>query len=41
MACFEKRAGYDISVAVKESNLSYHNPDTMLFTIHPYYGNLN
>ena len=25
----------------KELNLSYHNSETILFTIHPYYGNLN
>ena len=27
-------------VAVKEFSLSYHNPETMLFTIYPYHGNL-
>ena len=25
----------------KESNLSYHNKETLIFTIDPYYGNLN
>ena len=28
-------------VRVKELNLSYHNEETILFTIDPYYGNLN
>ena len=28
-------------VAVKELTLSYHNPETILFTIYPYYGTLN
>ena len=28
-------------VATKELNLSYHNPETKLFTIYPSYGNLN
>ena len=28
-------------VAVKELDLSYHNPKTILFTIYPSYGNLN
>ena len=27
-------------VAVKELKLSYHNSDTILFTVYPYYGNL-
>ena len=27
--------------AVKELNLSYHNPETILFTIYPYNSNLN
>ena len=27
-------------VAVKEFELGYRNPDTMLFTTYPYYGNL-
>ena len=29
------------SVAAKELKLSYHNPETILFTMYPYYGNLN
>ena len=36
-------AGYvvlRIWVAVKELKLSYHNPKTILLTIHPYYGKL-
>ena len=28
-------------VAVKELKLSYHNPETMLFSIYPFYGSLN
>ena len=28
-------------VAVKELKLSYHNPETTLFTIYPYYAKLN
>ena len=28
-------------VAVKELNLSYHNSESILFTIYPYYGNSN
>ena len=28
-------------VAVKELNLSYQNSKTMLFTLYPYYGDLN
>ena len=28
-------------VAVKELKLSYHNPETILFTIYPYCGSLN
>ena len=28
-------------VAVKELKLNYHNSETALFTIYPYYGNLN
>ena len=27
-------------VAVKELDLSYHNSDTILYTMYPYYGNL-
>ena len=27
-------------VAVKELKLSYHNPETILLTMHPEYGNL-
>ena len=34
----EKHAHY--WVAVKELELSYHNPETRLFTIYPEYGNL-
>ena len=30
-----------IWVAVKEFNLSYHNPEATLFGTYPYYGNLN
>ena len=28
-------------LAVKKLRLSYHNPKTILFTVYPYYGNLN
>ena len=28
-------------VAVQELKLSYHDPETILFTIYPYYGNLH
>ena len=28
-------------VAVKELKLNCHNPETLLFTMYPYYGNLN
>ena len=28
-------------VAVKELDLRYHNPKTIIFTIYPYYDNLN
>ena len=28
-------------VAVKELKLSYHSPETILFAVYPYYGNLN
>ena len=28
-------------VAVRELKLSYHDPETIVFTIHPEYGNLN
>ena len=28
-------------VAVKELNLMYHDPETMLYIIYPSYGNLN
>ena len=31
----------DYWAAVKELNLSCHNPETILFPIYPYYGNLN
>ena len=31
----------NLSVAVKELKLSYHNSDIILFTIYAYYGNLN
>ena len=30
-----------VSLVVKELNLSYHNPETILFGTYPYYGNLN
>ena len=29
------------AVAVKELRLSYYKKETLLFTIHQYYGNLN
>ena len=31
--------GYKSLAAVKELKLSYHNPETTLFAIYPYYGN--
>ena len=30
-----------VSAAVKELKVSYHNPETVVFTVYPNYGNLN
>ena len=41
MAMFQLPGFYSNWAAVQELKSSHHNPETMLFTIYPYYGNLN
>ena len=39
--CWVLVKGSNLNYHVKGSNLNYHNKETILFTIDPYYGDLN